>query len=258
MIEKDYYKILGVSESATEDDIKKAYRQLAREFHPDHGGDEARFKEISEAYSIISDPQKRQEYDFAKNGNPFGGGLGDIFSAFGGMPHHFGFGARPDPNRPIKGNDIKYGIEIPLKYFIFGGNIDFDLSYEDACSVCGGSGAAEQEICTACGGQGHIAHRNSNGGVFMMQMVPCAACSGRGRLIKKRCGACSNGRVHVSKKIDLDIPKNIKEGHIIVKSSEGFKGKNSGPNGDLFVQLNIKLPKEEELTSAQKKVLKAL
>lgn len=257
MIEKDYYKILGVSESATEDDIKKSYRKLAREFHPDHGGDEVKFKEISEAYSVISDPQKRQEYDFARSGNPFGGGLGDIFGAFGGgMP--FGFGQRRDPNRPMKGNDIKYGIEIPLKYFIFGGNIDFDLSYEDACTVCGGSGATEQEPCAACGGQGHTAHRSANGGVFMMQMVPCVACGGRGNIIKKRCTACANGSVRVTKKVDLDIPKNIKEGQIIVKPSEGFKGRNSGPNGDLFVQLSMKLPKEEELTSEQKKVLKAL
>lgn len=258
-MEKDYYKVLGVNESATDDDIKKAYRQLARELHPDHGGDEARFKEVSEAYSVISDPKKREEYDFSRSGNPFAGfgGLGDIFGFGGGAP--FGFSQqRQDPNRPMRGSDIRYSVEVPLQYFIFGGNINFDLTYEDVCALCGGSGASEQEPCGHCKGAGRVARKVSNGGVFMMHAEPCPVCSGRGRIIKKPCKACSGGSVQVSKSIELDIPKNSKEGHIITKPGEGFKGRNAGPSGDLFVRLSIKLPREEELTAEQRRVLKAL
>ena len=262
MSEVDYYKVLGVSPEASQEEIKKVYRNLARENHPDHGGDETKFKEISEAYNTISDPDKRREYDFMRAG---GGGAGfgnmrdfaDMFGFGGSSP--FGFRhQRPDPNRPIRGRDIKYAIEVPLKYFIFGGKLDFDLSYKEICNFCRGTGAEEARTCSTCGGTGQISRKTSDRGMYMVQTVPCVACAGRGSITTKACSKCENGSIRVDKTVNLDLPKNISDGHVVAKEGEGMSGLNGGPSGDLFVRLGIKLPREEELTDKQKKVLQSL
>lgn len=255
-MDKDYYKILGVEPTDSDDVIKKAYRKLALEHHPDKGGDTDKFKEISEAYSAISDPNKRKEYDFLRNGGGNFGNLNDLFG-FGGAP--FGFRQqRQDPNRPMRGQDIRYGIEAPINYFIFGGSLSFEIKYEDACPSCKGTGALESDPCASCGGRGQVSQTSSENGVFMMRSTPCAACSGRGFVVKNTCKECKNGSILINKKVNLDIPKGVGDGHIIVKEMEGMAGRNSGPPGNLFIKLGIKLPKEEDLTEEQAQVLKTL
>lgn len=257
MAEVDYYKILGVEESASDDDIKKAYRALAMQHHPDQGGDEAKFKQISEAYSVLSDPGKRQEYSYRKNGL---GGFGGLADLFGGMPFGFGFGnpGRPDPNRPIRGQDLKHGIELSIAYFIFGGEFSFDINYNDICSGCGGTGAAESKECSACRGTGQVTRNSQERGIFMMHTLPCPACNGRGSVVIKPCVSCTDGSVAIHKTITLNIPKNIANGHVLRKEGMGTIGRRGGPAGDLYVQLQIRLPKEEELTSEQRRVLKSI
>jgi molecular chaperone DnaJ len=256
MVDKDYYKILGVEPSDSDEVIKKAYRKLAVEHHPDKGGNSDRFKEISEAYSVLSDDSKRKEYDFTRNGGGMFGNISDIFGFGGGMP--FNFQQRPDPNRPMRGRDIRYGIEVPIHYFIFGGNLTFDISYEDICTSCGGTGALKSSTCTSCGGAGQMASSTMDNGMFMMRSTPCLACSGRGFTIDIKCSECQNGTVVKNKSIDVTVPKGVGEGHVIVKEGFGLSGRNKGPNGNLFVKLGIRLPKAEELTLDQIKVLKTL
>ncbi len=253
---QDYYSVLGVNKVATQDEIKKTYRKLALKYHPDKNkGDkkaEEKFKEIGAAYGILSDKLKRQRYDVELSGaNSIN--LSNIFNGFG-------FKGQQNPNTPIKGMDVKYMCDVPLSKFIFGGKVDFEVSYMDICNNCGGTGAQTSSACRHCDGSGHrletVLHANSR----MQSIRPCSLCMGTGRITKDKCVSCSGaGKIPVNNKaMCLEVPKNSPDGHVIYFTGEGCNGKNGGPRGDLYVKCRMILPIEDGLTEEQKDVLKNL
>jgi len=251
-LSKDYYKILGVSKDVEQDTLKKAYRALSKEHHPDHGGDEERFKEINEAYSTLSDPEKRKDYD-----NPM--------RQMGGFPFGdmFGFGGRqpgpPDPNAPHRGQNIMMEHALPIHYFIFGGKFKVNFSLRDACPDCNGTGAEEKETCTNCKGHGQIMEIHRQRGMTMRSSRACPACMGRGFIAKKKCESCKGSSSReVDKDVTLEVPRNIREGQVVGATGEGHIGLNGGPNGDLVIKLYMQLPKAEDLTEEQRKTLEGL
>lgn len=175
---KDYYKILGVDRGVDEATLKKAYRELVMEHHPDHGGDEEKFKEISEAYTVLSDPEKKANYDNPMRqmrGFPFG-------NPFGDMPPF----RRPDPNAPRRGRNIVLEHAAPLRYFIFGGKLKVEFSFRDPCPDCSGTGAEEKETCSNCRGVGQVMESKQGQGIFIQSTRACPACSGRGFTASKQ------------------------------------------------------------------------
>ncbi len=253
---QEHYSILGVDKGANQDEIKKSYRKLALKYHPDKNkGDkkaEEKFKEIGSAYSILSDKLKRQRYDAELSGtNSIN--LGNIFNGFG-------FKGPQQPNTPTKGMDLKYMYDVPLSKFIFGGKVDFEISYMDICHKCGGTGAKTSSVCQQCGGAGHrveiVQHANSR----MQSIRPCSLCMGSGKITKGECDGCSGaGKIPVhNKAICLDVPKNSSDGHVVYFTNGGCHGQNGGPRGDLYVKCRMVLPIESTLTEEQKDVLKNL
>lgn len=253
---KNYYEILGVDKGAEQVDIKKAFRALSMEHHPDKGGDEEKFKEINEAYSTLSDPQKRGDYDnpMRNSGNPFE----DLFRGFGaGGP--FGHPRRPDPNAPRRGKNIVLEHLTPLHYFIFGGKLKINLSFNDACSDCSGTGAEERATCGNCNGTGQITQVQRTQGMTMRSVATCPKCTGRGFIASKQCTSCNGAASRVvEKKLVLDVPRDVSEGVVIGAAGEGHVGTNGAPPGDLIVKLHIRVPKAEDLTEEQRKVLEEL
>ena len=252
---KKYYEILGVNQTASQETLKKAYRELSKEHHPDHGGDEEKFKEINEAYSVLSDPQKRKKYD-----NPMhqmgGFSFDDIF---GGVRGHRPPFRAPDPNAPRRGQNIMLEQLVPLRHFILGGKIKINLSFRDPCSDCGGTGAEEKEICSNCKGIGHITQTQHHQGMTMRSSRACPKCMGRGFTASKHCGHCKGSGLRIiDKELELEVPAGATEGHIIGVMGEGGGGLNGGPPGDLAVKLHIQMPDPDKLTDEQKKVLEEL
>lgn len=247
---KDYYGILGVDKAAEAADIKKAYRELSKQHHPDHGGDEEKFKEVNEAYSVLSNPEKRADYDnpMRRMRTPFG-------NPFGGAPPF----RPPDINAPRRGRNIVLEHEAALRYFIFGGKIKLAFSFRDACPDCQGTGAEEKETCINCKGVGQVMEAKQGQGVFIQSSRACPACHGRGFTPKKQCQAClGTSSKMIDKELFLTVPPNIREGHVIGAEREGHIGINGGPNGDLIVKLYIKLPRAEDLTEEQRVVLESI
>jgi molecular chaperone DnaJ len=252
-LSKNYYEILGVDKAAEPEDIKKAFRALSMEHHPDKGGDEEKFKEINEAYSTLSNPKKRADYD-----NPMRQMGGFPFSdMFGG-----GFGRRqqrPDFEAPRRGQNIMMEHSLPVHYFIFGGKFKVNFSFRDACPDCSGTGAEEKETCTDCSGQGRTIRVQHVQGMTMRSEQACPKCMGRGFTAKKQCGACKGSATReIDKNVTLEVPKNIREGSVIGSVGQGHIGLNGGPNGDLVVKLYMALPKAENLTEGQKTMLEGL
>jgi len=249
---KNLYEILGVDKAAEPADIKKAYRALSMEHHPDKGGDEEKFKEINEAYSVLSDPEKRASYDnpMRNMGNPFE----DMFRHFGGAnPHRMG------PNVPRRGRNIVLEHLTPLHYFIFGGKLKVNFSFRDACPDCSGTGAEEKETCGNCNGTGQIMQTQHSRGMTMRSSRACPKCMGRGFIASKQCTSCNGSASRaVDKNLVLDIPKAAGEGHVVGATGEGHTGLNGAPAGDLIVKLHMKLPKAEDLTEEQRKTLEEL
>ena len=267
---RDYYEVLGISKGASDAEIKKAYRSLAKKYHPDVNKEadaEAKFKEINEAYEVLSDPQKRQTYDqfgFAgMNGSQAGGGFGgfgggfnaggfddlnDIFSSFfGGGMGGFSTGSRRSSNGPRKGEDRYMRMNISFMDACFGKTETINLTVEEQCDQCHGSGAAspsDVETCPTCHGSGSVVTQQRTAfGLFQSQSV-CPDCRGTGKKIRKACPKCG-GTGYEKKRISVDvkIPAGIQTGQQLRVSGKGERGYNGGPNGDLYLEINV-LPHE--------------
>ncbi|CAK9883984.1 MAG: Chaperone protein DnaJ [Candidatus Erwinia impunctatus] len=249
MAKKDYYEVLGVSRTAEEREIKKAYKRLAMKYHPDRNpGDkesEAQFKEVKESYEILSDSQKRAAYDqyghaaFEQGGMGGGGGGGadfsDIFGdVFGDI---FGGGRR---QRASRGADLRYNMELTLEEAVRGVTKEIRIPTLETCEVCHGSGAKEgsqPQTCTTCNGQGRVHMRQ---GFFTVQQ-PCPTCHGRGTVVKDPCHAChGQGRVEKYKTLSVKIPAGVDTGDRIRLSGEGEAGEMGAPAGDLYVQVQVR------------------
>ena len=249
---KNYYKTLGVDKSASQDEIKKSFRELSKKHHPDVGGDENKFKEINEAYGILSDDKKRSEYD-----NP-------LRNAFGGFPDFFG-GGFPfrrnyrNENMPIRGRDLRYTIMISLYESICGSDREVKYNFEDICGECKGLGGINKVECETCDGNGVITQTSRSGNVQMINQTVCNVCRGRGFIVQDKCELCGgSGVIEKDEKLVIKIYPNISDGSVLRVAGKGTSGKNGGPNGDLLVKLKIKIPKKEDLTEEQLEVLKRI
>jgi molecular chaperone DnaJ len=254
--ERSYYEILGIERGATEADIKRAFRRLAQQFHPDVSSDESaseKFKEINEAYQVLSDPKRRQVYDVVGRAglgdlggasSPFTegfGGFGDLFDAFfagmGGAPAGARHGRRP------AGADLRYDVRISFEEAVKGIDKEIEFDLLDRCQTCGGSGAAPGSTpitCAACGGRGEIRSVRQTMLGQMVNVTLCTRCQGEGRVVDKPCLACrGEGRQSRHKKIRVSIPAGIDEGHQIRLSSEGEAGTRGGPAGNLYVAVHV-------------------
>ena len=259
---RDYYEVLGISKGADDAAIKKAYRTLAKKYHPDmNPGDaqaEAKFKEVNEAYAVLSDADKKAQYDrfgheaFEQGGQgAYGGGfgadfgdLGDIFgSIFGGGFGGFG-STRQSRNSPTRGDDVIARLTISFEEAAFGVKRDVFFQRVQKCPECEGSGAEKGtsvETCGACHGNGQKRVTQRIGGMAFQSTVTCDACRGTGKIIKKPCGHCkSTGYVKVNKTLSVNIPAGIDDGERIALRSQGCDGKNGGPAGDLIIQISVR------------------
>jgi molecular chaperone DnaJ len=257
---KDYYEVLGVSRQASSDDIKKAYRKLAKQYHPDtNQGDkdaETKFKEINEAYSILSDEQKRSTYDRfghaafdGTGGGGFGGfdgfgfgGLDDLFETF--MGGGFGRSRRGRTNGPVRGKDIQYSIEITFEEAAFGVTKEIPITRMQTCTTCNGTGArpgTTTENCKQCQGTGQVRYSQATPFGQFVNVKTCDVCRGEGKIITQPCETC-RGKARVSKnsRISLNIPAGIDNGQTISLKGEGESGLRGGPAGDLYVIIHIK------------------
>ncbi len=253
MSKRDYYEVLGVNKSADESEIKKAYRKLAMKYHPDRNqGDsdaEAKFKEASEAYSILYDKEKRSAYDqfghSAVDGNSQGGGFdfsssqfSDIFEDFFGDSSFFGGGGRRRKSNN-RGSDLRYDISINLEEAYLGKKFKVKIPTQVKCDDCSGSGAAKGSspvTCNVCGGAGQV---RSQQGFFSIQQT-CPQCQGSGSMISDPCKSCRGaGRMQKTKSLMVTIPKGVDDGSRIRLSGEGEAGPNGGQQGDLYIFVNI-------------------
>lgn len=249
---KDYYAILEVEKNATPEDIKKSYRRLSMKYHPDKNPDnkdaEDKFKEINEAYSILSNSEKRSEYD-NPIGNPFESMFGG-FDPFSQMRRRYN---KPDPNAPRDGQPIGVEVELPLKTFVFGGKFKVSLSFQDGCVECGAKGFTEWQTCDLCGGEGVFNQTERSQGMTSSYIRPCPKCQTMGITGTNVCEAC-NGAAHtlVNKEFEFDIPVGSTLGSRFVTQGVGKKGLNGGRDGDVVImvvgikQLNLdNLPKHK-------------
>lgn len=254
MSKRDYYEVLGLEKGATKDEIKKAYRKLARKYHPDVNKEPdaaEKFKEVKEAYEVLSDDSKRAQYDqfghAGTNSQGFGGfgggaedfsGFGDIFDMF------FGGGRRRDPNAPQQGDDLQYTMTLDFEEAIFGKETDIKIPREETCNTCHGSGAKSSsavETCSHCHGTGQLNQEQNTPFGRVVNRRVCHYCAGKGKIIKDKCRTCGgSGRVKTNKKIHIKVPAGINEGQQIRVAGKGEPGINGGPPGDLYVVIQIK------------------
>ncbi len=252
MEKRDYYETLNVPRDAGDDEIKRAYRKVAMQFHPDRNpGDkesEEKFKEASEAYEVLRDREKRQIYDRygheGLQGSGFSGfsGFDDIFSSFGDIfEDFFGFGTGGRRgNRPVKGNSLRYDMEMTLEEAFSGKEEEIEFKKWDSCKTCDGTGIKpghEPQMCTTCNGNGQVVRSQG----FFQIKTTCPACSGSGKLITDPCGDCAgSGKVQVKRNINLKIPPGVDNGSQLRLRGEGEAGELGGPPGDLFVVIHVK------------------
>jgi molecular chaperone DnaJ len=259
---RDYYEVLAVDRNAADTDIKKAYRKLAKQYHPDvNPGDkaaEAKFKEINEAYEVLSDPQKRAQYDqFGHAGvdpNGFGGfsgggfndfdlgGIGDIFESFFGGS---GFGrSGKSKTGPQKGADLKYAVEIAFEEAAFGIEREILINRAVNCTACGGTGSkpgTSPSTCKHCNGTGQIQYKQSTPFGQFVNIKTCDVCRGEGKIIVNPCNTCNGkGKVRKSVTLKVNIPAGIDDGQTISLRGEGEPGAKGGPAGDLFITVRVK------------------
>lgn len=252
MSKRDYYKVLDVARTATEAEIKKAYRRLAMKFHPDRNPNDAeaeeKFKECKEAYEVLTDAQKRAIYDqhghdgLAARGG--GGGFsasdafGDIFGdVFGDI---FGGGRRGGRQQVFRGADLRYDLELDLEQAVFGHSSDIEFTTLTECEPCQGSGAASGSkpvTCDTCNGAGQVRMQQ---GFFAVQQT-CPRCKGRGQIISQPCDSClGQGRLRKKKTLNIKVPQGVDNGDRIRLTGEGEAGRNGGPPGDLYVEIRVK------------------
>jgi len=262
---RDYYEVLGLNKGADDASIKKAYRSLAKKYHPDmNPGDaeaEAKFKEVNEAYEVLSNPEKKSQYDqfghaafdpSMGGGSGFGGfgggftdfgDLGDLFGSFFGG----GFGGGSSSarrNAPMRGEDVAARVIVDFEESVFGVKKDVSYNRIQKCSDCNGSGAEKGstvETCSACGGSGQRRVTQRIGGMTFQNTTTCDACRGKGKIIKKPCSNCrGTGYVKVTKKLSVNIPAGIDDGERIVLRGQGCDGRNGGPAGDLIITVSVR------------------
>lgn len=261
---RDYYELLGVKKTATPDELKKAYRKLALKYHPDRNQGnpeaEAKFKEISEAYEVLNDPDKRQRYDaYGHDGvkSAFGPGgfdfsrdfshasdlqdiLGSLFGGGGMFEDLFSGGRRRKQGGPQQGADLRFDLEIDFEEAAFGSEREIALPLTEECSSCRGAGVApgtSRETCKHCGGQGAVI----GGGGFIQVRQTCPVCGGTGSIIKKPCPKCGgNGRVKARKHLSLRIPRGVETGSRLRLAGKGDGGTMGAPAGDLYVVIHIR------------------
>lgn len=260
---RDFYEVLGVKKGASEDELKKAYRKLAKENHPDlHPGDkecEARFKEINEAYEVLSDPDKRAKYDQFGHaafdpsqgfggGGGFGGfegfgGFGDIFSDIFGGGFGFGGGGGRNPNAPRKGDNLRATVNIKFEEAAFGVKKDVFVSKIEQCPDCKGTGCAEgttAEVCPDCKGIGTVMSTKRTPFGMVQSSEQCPKCKGRGKIIHSPCKTCRGmGSVRRQHKVSVSIPAGIDDGQTISLKGQGNAGLNGGPAGDLLITVLV-------------------
>jgi len=262
---RDYYDVLGVKKDASADEIKKAFRRAAVEHHPDRGGDEAKFKEINEAYEVLKDTDKRKRYDQfghagvgnGGGGNPFGGfgggqgqninfdfgdlGLGDIFSSF------FGGGGQPGRPQQTRGRDVEATVEIDFKQAVFGTEVDLSLNLNDTCEHCKGTTVEpgyELKTCDQCQGSGQVTHVMRTVFGNIQQAAICPKCHGQGKIPEKQCSVCHGKGTQTKRQtIQLKIPAGIDDGATIRLREHGEAVAN-GPKGDLYVNIRVKPHKQ--------------
>ena len=255
---RDYYEVLGIARDASADDIKKAYRQLARKFHPDvNQGDssaEEKFKEVAEAYEVLSDAQKRGAYDrfgHASSGGGAGGFGGGGFDGFGGggglddiLNVFFGGGGggrRPGPQR---GDDLRYDMEVTLEEALRGGEKSIQVPRTENCETCGGNGAApgtKADTCVQCGGTGATRQVQQTILGTVQTSVTCPRCQGRGQVVKSPCGGCAGrGKVRKTRELKVPIPPGVDDGMQLPIRGEGEAGALGGPPGDLYIFFSVK------------------
>ncbi len=256
----DYYEILEIQKNATKDEIKSAFRKMARKYHPDinkEEGAEEKFKEIGKAYETLMDDEKRALYDrygedglknagYSTNG-PFDfgfGNLNDIFESFFGGA--FGFG-QPNPNAPQRGADLRLDLKIEFKEAVFGIEKEIKIDHLETCTTCHGTGAkagSSPETCPQCGGAGRVQQMHQTILGSISQIVTCPNCHGKGTIIKEFCSDCKGaGKIQKEKTIKVKIPKGVDAGSKIRVAMEGDAGSNGGPNGDLYIVLYVKQDK---------------
>ena len=260
MAKRDYYEVLGVGKGASADEIKKSFRRLAVQYHPDRGGDEAKFREINEAYEVLKDDAKRKRYDqfghagvgssAASDGNPFAGfgggaqdfsfdfgdlGLGDIFGSF--------FGGDAGRRRQNRGQDVETTIEISFEQAVFGTEVDLSLTMQDTCSHCKGTTVEpghDLKQCDNCGGSGQITNVMRTVFGNIQQSAPCPKCEGRGQIPEKVCTVChGKGTQRRNQVVRLKVPAGVDDGATIRLREHG-EAIAHGPKGDLYVNIRVK------------------
>ncbi len=249
----DYYELLGVHRDANEDEIKRAYRKLARELHPDANGGDAsaaeRFKEVSVAYETLRDPERRRRYDLfgaetpGAGGGPedvFAGGLGDIFEAFFGQQG----GQRSGRRGPGRGADAQAVVELAFEEAVFGGDTTVTVRVPTTCQDCAGSGARPGTTpvrCTSCGGSGEIRRVRQSILGQMVTASPCPTCHGLGEVVQSPCPACrGEGRVTEERSFTVEVPAGVDDGTTLRLTGRGAAGPRGGPPGDLYVHLRVR------------------
>ena len=259
---RDYYEVLGISKGANSDEIKKAYRNLAKQHHPDvnqgNKESEAKFKEINEAYEILSDKDKKARYDQfghagtdpngfggAGGGGGFGGGFGgfedifDIFSNLGGFSS-----TGKGKTGPRQGADLKYEVEIEFNEAAFGVKKEINITRNETCEECKGSGAkagSAVDTCKKCGGTGEVRYAQNTVFGRVVNVRPCEECHGEGKIIKEPCPKCvGRGTVRKNRKITIDIPAGVDNGSVMPLRGEGEPGEKGGPKGDLYIYFRVK------------------
>jgi len=252
---RDYYEVLGVPRTATEEELKKAYRTLAKKYHPDLNPDnkeaEAKFKEANEAYAVLSDAEKRRNYDqyghAGVDGQGFGGFEGgfniDLEDLFGNLFGGFGGGGRRRSG-PQRGANLKYRMNLDFMEAAFGVERQITINKEDHCDTCKGTGTRDgsaPDKCSACGGTGQVSQRQQTMFGTVMTSRPCPTCRGTGNLIKDPCPSCGGrGLRQKSKPLNVKVPAGINEGEMLTVRGEGEPGTLGGPYGDLYIEIHIK------------------